>query len=211
MDKIQGADSYAALLWATMGTALVTMIFFLFQISCDGDVIIPDAQAMKDLFLPGGKTDEEDPEKARSLMSLRECVTSFLVGMERVFLATIVLTLAWASGGVMSSVGCDRLFPNWIVGGISPQSLPTLSFLISLFMALAVSVWHDALLKSALQQLFSNSFNFSRSLLQTGTSWGTMSILFPLLLVPTYDACNADPLIFYSTVVSCLEVLLVII
>lgn len=41
--------------------------------------------------------------------------------------------------------------------------------------------------------------------LQTGTSWGTMSILFPLILVPTYVASNGDPLIFYSTVAGVLS------
>jgi hypothetical protein len=49
----------------------------------------------------------------------------------------IVLTLAWASGAIMVAVGADRLFSRWIVGGIAPEALPTLSFLISLFMALA--------------------------------------------------------------------------
>jgi len=81
----------------------------------------------------------------------------------------IVLTLAWASGSMMIAVGADRLFSRWIVGGISPQALPTLSFLISFLMALA-----------------------------TGTSWGTMAILFPLILVPTYQASGGDEIIFYS-------------
>jgi len=34
--------------------------------------------------------------------------------------------------------------------------------------------------------------------LATGTSWGTMSILFPLILVPTYEASGGDAIIFYS-------------
>mmetsp|Transcript_12523 Transcript_12523/g.25935 ORF Transcript_12523/g.25935 Transcript_12523/m.25935 type:complete len:243 (-) Transcript_12523:220-948(-) len=71
---------------------------------------------------------------------------------------------------MMVDVGADRLFARWIVDGVDAESLPTLSFLISFFMALA-----------------------------TGTSWGTMSILFPLILVPTYDASNGDATIFYAT------------
>jgi hypothetical protein len=89
--------------------------------------------------------------------------------MGRIFPALIVLTLAWASGAIMRSVGADRLFSRWIVDDIEPETLPTLSFIISFFMALA-----------------------------TGTSWGTMSILFPLILVPTYQATNGDELIFYA-------------
>ena len=34
--------------------------------------------------------------------------------------------------------------------------------------------------------------------LATGTSWGTMSILFPLILVPTWQASGGDDIIFYS-------------
>jgi len=176
MDKIERSDSYAALLWSTMGTALISMIFYLVQITRSGKIIIPDMQAMKELYM-SEKAKLEDPSpKARSVMSLRDSTGAFLIGLERVFPATIVLTLAWASGALMNAVGCDRLFASWIVGGISPESLPTLSFLISLFMALA-----------------------------TGTSWGTMSILFPLILVPTYISSEGDPLIFYSTVAGVLS------
>jgi hypothetical protein len=32
-----------------------------------------------------------------------------------------------------------------------------------------------------------------------GTSWGTMSILFPLILVPTWQASGGDATIFYAT------------
>jgi len=176
MDKIENSDSYSALLWSTMGTTLVTLVFYLVQITRNGEIIIPNSTAMMELFTSDKVTEDDSQPKARSLMPLKDSVESFLIGMGRIFPASIVLTLAWASGAIMSSVGCDRLFASWIVGGINPQILPTLSFIISLFMALA-----------------------------TGTSWGTMSILFPLLLVPTYEASNGDPLIFYSTVAGVLS------
>jgi lipoprotein signal peptidase len=66
--------------------------------------------------------------------------------MAHVFPAAIVLTLAWASGTIMGAVGTDRMFAAWITDGIAYESLPTLSFVISFFVALA-----------------------------TGTSWGTMA------------------------------------
>jgi Na+/H+ antiporter family len=96
--------------------------------------------------------------------------------MGRIFPALIVLNLVWAVGSVMVGVGADRLFANWITGGINPESLPTLSFLISFFIALA-----------------------------TGTSWGTMSILFPLILVPTHQSSDGNTTIFYSTVAGTLS------
>ena len=144
MDKIEASDSYAALLWSTAGTTMITLIFYMVQITRDGKIIIPDAAAIKELFI-SEKAKQEDPiPKARSVMSLRDSMDSFLVGVSRVFPASIVLTLAWASGSIMTAVGCDRLFAGWIVGGLNPQVLPTLSFLISLFMALAVSFWAPA-------------------------------------------------------------------
>ncbi len=138
MDKIESSNSYAALLWSTMATAILTLIFYMAQITRDGEIVIPDATVVKELLM-SEKAKEDDPQpRARSVMTLRDCIESFLIGMGRVFPASIVLTLAWASGSIMSSVGCDRLFASWIVGGINPEILPTLSFLISLFMALAV-------------------------------------------------------------------------
>jgi len=71
----------------------------------------------------------------------------------------------------MESIGVDRLFATWIVGGSIPyQVLPMLTFLIALLMAIA-----------------------------TGTSWGTMAILFPLILVPTYETSGGSAEIFYAT------------
>lgn len=71
----------------------------------------------------------------------------------------------------MVAIGADRLFAAWIVGGIPAALLPTLSMVVSLFMALA-----------------------------TGTSWGTMAILFPLITLPTYIVADGDSIVFYATI-----------
>jgi Na+/H+ antiporter NhaC len=135
MDKIEASNSYSALLWGTMAAAICTVIFYLLQIVQDGEFVIPKLDVLKRL-LPFRKSNEEDP-KPRSIMSVFDSSESFLFGMGRIFPALIVLTLAWASGAIMVAVGADRLFSRWIVGGIAPEALPTLAFLISLFMALA--------------------------------------------------------------------------
>merc|ERR1712019_21906 len=151
-----------------MAGAIVTLIFYLFQIVQNGEFVAPSLLALKEAITA-------DTEGARFLMSVRESVDSFVLGFTRVFPALIVLTLAWATGSVMTAVGADRLFAKWIFG-LAPESLPTVSFLISLLMALA-----------------------------TGTSWGTMSILFPLVLVPTYTTANGDAEIFYAVVAGILS------
>jgi Na+/H+ antiporter NhaC len=152
MDKIEASDSYSALLWGTMAAAICSVFFYLLQIVQDGEFVflqdgkpvIPNLDVFKRL-LPFRKANEEDP-KPRSVMSVLDSTESFLFGMGRIFPALIVLTLAWASGGIMVAVGADRLFSRWIVGGISPEALPTLAFLISLFMALATGTSKQSLL-----------------------------------------------------------------
>jgi hypothetical protein len=176
MDKFEGSDSYSSLLWGTMAAVIVTMIFYLQPVK-EGESLAPcNVAAWKDIVLPGKEKEEDDEPKARLLMTPFESVDGFLFGMGRVFPALIVLTLAWASGSIMVAVGADRLFSSWIVGGVSAASLPTLSFVISLFMALA-----------------------------TGTSWGTMSILFPLITVPSYYAANGDEQLFYAVIAGVLS------
>jgi Na+/H+ antiporter NhaC len=146
MDKIENSNSYDALLWGTMGTVWCTILFYLMQIVQDGRLVRPTFTILKNLFFFWRKKsqDEDAPPMPRYLMSVYESVESFLFGMGRIFPALIVLTLAWASGELMGAVGVDRLFSSWIVNGIPAQLLPTMSFVISLLMALA-----------------------------TGTSWGT--------------------------------------
>jgi Na+/H+ antiporter family len=158
-----------------MGTAWIMILLYLTQVTIPGTcrLTLPTPKVFWDM-MPWRKN--QVTVQPRFLMSVSESLESFLFGMSRIFLALVVLTLAWASGTVMTAVGCDRLFASFIVGGVSPEWLPTLSFLVSLMIALA-----------------------------TGTSWGTMSILFPLVLLPTYIASNGNPLIFYAVVAGVLS------
>jgi hypothetical protein len=158
-----------------MGTAWLMIILFLMQIVYPGSgrIHLPTPHVLWEM-MPWRK--DQVKVQPRFLMTVSESLEAFLFGMSRIFLALVVLTLAWASGSVMTAVGCDRLFATFIIGGVSPQWLPTLSFLVSLLMALA-----------------------------TGTSWGTMSILFPLILLPSYISSNGDPLIVYAVVAGVLS------
>jgi len=149
LDKLQGADSYSSLLWGTCAAVTCSFLFFVIQIVQDGKLVLPTFRVLKGLFTwrsaRGDEVDLDSDESApRVLMNLHDGSESLLYGMGRIVPALIVLTLAWATGAIMTAVGVDRLFAAWILGGLSPDSLPTLSFLISAVMALA-----------------------------TGTSWGT--------------------------------------
>lgn len=88
---------------------------------------------------------ENEEEEAKILMDYEEAMSSFILGMEKIFGALVVLTLAWASGAIMQAVGLNRLFGAIITNpALNYTSLPTLSFVISILIAFA-----------------------------TGTSWGT--------------------------------------
>ena len=83
MDKIEGSNSYAALLWATMGVSVFMIIYYAIQITKDGSIIVPNARAIREvLTAPNTKKDDLEP-RARSLMSLKDSSESFLLGMEQ--------------------------------------------------------------------------------------------------------------------------------
>lgn len=145
MEKIENSDSYSSMLWGTGGAVMCTIIFYLLQIVRDGHLIIPRWPDIKLLLFGRFIHREEDEEDLRPvprfIMTVYDSIESFLYGMGRIFPAIIVLTLAWASGAIMVDVGADRLFAGWIVGGVAPQTLPTLSFIVSLLMALATGTY----------------------------------------------------------------------
>jgi len=170
-DKIEGSDSYVALLWGTMGASLLAILFYMVQFKKDGNFAKPELKS----FLTFCGTTESEEEVPKPLITVKEGVESFIRGQVKMFPALIVLTLAWAAGNIMTDIGADRLFSRWILdSGLNAGALPTLTFLIAMLLAIS-----------------------------TGTSWGTMGILFPLIIVPTYEA-SEDPRIFYATVSSIL-------
>lgn len=104
------------------------------------------------------------------LMDYHEAMSSFLIGMEKIFAALVCLTLAWATGAIMQAVGLNRFFGEILTNpALDYRMLPTLTFIIAILIAFS-----------------------------TGTSWGTMTIMFPLVLVPSYTASAGDPVIFYG-------------
>ncbi|MGH7477052.1 MAG: Na+/H+ antiporter NhaC family protein [Longimicrobiales bacterium] len=74
-------------------------------------------------------------------------------GMRAMFLAIVILMLAWALGGVTEALGTGPYLSQVVGEALPIQSLPVLVF----FVAAAISF-------------------------ATGTSWGTMAILFPVVI-----------------------------
>ena len=113
-EKIEASDSFSALLWGTMATAIFTTLLYTLQIVQDGHYVMPSLpvirsclfgnKGMEEVAEEGAESEGEEQalvaesSQPRSLVSFYECIESFLFGMGRLFPALIVLTLAWATG-----------------------------------------------------------------------------------------------------------------
>jgi len=83
-----------------------------------------------------------------------------------VVVVVVVLCLAWATGDMMEDSGANRFFRDAIESNLTASSLPTITFIMSSLMALA-----------------------------TGTSWGTMEIVFPIVVVPAWNLSGSPDLV----------------
>ena len=89
----------------------------------------------------------------QGLLTLNEAIDSWLAGMKAMMIAIVILTLAWSLGAVTESLHTAQFLAGLLEGNLPIQWLPVLIFLTAAAMAFA-----------------------------TGTSWGTMAILIPLVI-----------------------------
>jgi Na+/H+ antiporter NhaC len=95
------------------------------------------------------------------ILSLQEAVEAWVGGMRAMMLAVIILVLAWGLGGVTEALGTGPYLSSILSDTLPIHLLPVLTFLTAALISFA-----------------------------TGTSWGTMSILFPVV-VPLAVAMGA--------------------
>ncbi len=89
----------------------------------------------------------------QKLLSLKAALESWFEGARTMFLATIILVLAWSLGSVCVDIHTADFIVHYTRDLISPGLLPALTFIIAALISFA-----------------------------TGTSYGTMSILIPLIV-----------------------------
>jgi Na+/H+ antiporter NhaC len=87
------------------------------------------------------------------ILTLGESIDAWLGGMRAMLLAMIILTLAWSLGAVTEAIGTAPYLSQILTGRVSLQLLPVIVFATAAAMSFA-----------------------------TGTSWGTMAILLPLVV-----------------------------
>jgi Na+/H+ antiporter NhaC len=108
---------------------------------------------------------------AQRLLTVREALEATVNGFKSMFMAFVVLTLAWSLGQVCS----DLATAIFLKGAVGPH-VPAALLPVAIFgVAAAVSF-------------------------ATGTSWGTMAILTPLAVPLVLDAAAAQPMILAATV-----------
>lgn len=99
---------------------------------------------------------------ARGLMSLEQTIESVLGGFKTMMHAMIILVLAWSLAGVTDDLHTAEFITQILGSSISPYLIPTITFLLA------------------------GVVSFS-----TGSSWGTMAILYPLIIPATWDVSLA--------------------
>ena len=90
---------------------------------------------------------------AARALTVTQSINALVRGVRAMTLAIMVLILAWSIGKVMEDLRAGAYVASVLAGSLPAWSLPSLTFLLAGLIALA-----------------------------TGTSWGTMAILFPIVI-----------------------------
>ncbi|HCO24270.1 MAG TPA: sodium:proton antiporter, partial [Gimesia maris] len=93
-------------------------------------------------------------------LSLNECVEAWSAGAKSMFLAILILVLAWAVATVCDEnhLNTAGVLVELLSGSLSPNWMPTITFLLAAAVSFA-----------------------------TGSSWSTMGLLMPLAISLTYS------------------------
>lgn len=98
---------------------------------------------------------------SQRIMNLRQTMETMASGFNSILQAILILLFAWALTKVNADLQTATYLKDLVQDGISPAWFPTMVFILAGFVAFA-----------------------------TGSSWGTMAILYPLLLSTTWETCQ---------------------
>jgi len=118
---------------------------------------------------------------SQKIMSLAQTIESAMSGFKTMFGAIMILTLSWALALVTEELHTADFITNTMLsGGFTPGFIPAITFILAALIAFS-----------------------------TGSSWGAMAILYPLMLPAAWQVClisgmdtESTMAIFYN-VVSC--------
>ncbi len=116
----------------------------------------------------------------QKLLNVQETVGSILKGFKTMLTAMIILILAWSLSAITEDLHTADFLTGSISGALSPYALPVATFILAGFISFA-----------------------------TGSSWGTMAILYPMILPLSWSISSgagfeqAESLHIFYNVTSC--------
>lgn len=117
---------------------------------------------------------------SQKLLNLHQAVNAAIGGFKTMLTAIIILVLAWSLALVIEDLHTADFLTSIMSDTVSPYFVPTLTFLLAAVVAFS-----------------------------TGSSWGTMAILYPLMLPSSWAICIAsgipevETLSIFHNVVAC--------
>jgi len=102
---------------------------------------------------------------SQQILSITEAMEAWFNGLKSMLLAMVILTLAWSIGAVTKEMGTAVYLTQILKDAVNPAWIPTLTFILAAATSFA-----------------------------TGTSWGTMAILVPLVLPLSWTIASASGL-----------------
>ncbi|MCK4662135.1 MAG: Na+/H+ antiporter NhaC family protein [Bacteroidales bacterium] len=118
---------------------------------------------------------------SQKILSLKQSIDSLMNGIKTMLVAVLILVFAWSLAQITQDLHTADFITNILIyTKISPQLLPAITFIISALIAFS-----------------------------TGSSWGTMAILYPLILPASWLICaesgfeHVESVSIFYNVVSC--------
>lgn len=96
------------------------------------------------------------------ILTVTEAMDAWFAGLKSMLLAMVILTFAWSIGAVTKEMQTAEYLTQILGGSLNPSWIPALTFILAAFTSFA-----------------------------TGTSWGAMAILIPLVLPLSWQIATA--------------------
>lgn len=97
------------------------------------------------------------------ILSLQQAIQALINGFKTMLPAIIILVLAWSLAAVIEELHTADFLTSLLSDSLSPYLLPSITFLLAAMVAFS-----------------------------TGSSWGTMAILYPIMLPAAWSICMAN-------------------
>lgn len=117
---------------------------------------------------------------SQRILGIQAVVNSMIQGFKTMLTAMIILVLAWSLSEVTVDLHTADYLTNSISGNFSPYALPLTTFILAALVSFS-----------------------------TGSSWGTMAILYPMMMPLSWSVCMAEgmelesTLLIFFNVISC--------